>query len=161
MRALVVGDRDWDDEATIRRELRRLPRRGVVVHGDARGAERIADAVAHELGLRVEMYPATWRMQGRAAGPIRNRMMLARGNPDLVLAFHDNLAKSRGTKNMLALAQRARVKVRVVLSEAEEDRVDIELARRALAEPGCILLEDVLRRRRRAKRSRAARRSRG
>jgi hypothetical protein len=59
-------------------------------------------------------YPAQWHKYGRAAGPIRNQQMLAEGKPDLVLAFHDDIDGSRGTKDMVNRARRAGVKVEVI-----------------------------------------------
>jgi len=56
------------------------------------------------MGFPVSTYPADWAQHGRAAGPIRNQRMLTQGKPDLVVAFHDNLEHSKGTKNMLKQA---------------------------------------------------------
>ena len=113
MRVLVCGDRHWTNEEVIRRELRSLTAPSVVIHGCARGADTIAGRVAKELGVTVEEYPAQWSLHGRAAGPIRNRQMLEQGKPDLVLAFHGDLAKSKGTKNMIEQASKAGVAVRI------------------------------------------------
>lgn len=49
--------------------------------------------------------PADWPRFGSAGGPIRNWQMLRDGRPDVVLAFHDDIAASKGTKNMLGMAQ--------------------------------------------------------
>lgn len=49
----------------------------------------------------------------QAAGVIRNREMLAEG-PDVVLAFHADLAKAKGTRHMVRIAREAGVPVRVV-----------------------------------------------
>jgi hypothetical protein len=101
MKVLVCGDRDWTNKEAIRRELSKFPPGTVVVHGDCRGADRLAGEVAEELGFRVIPVPADWDTYGDAAGPIRNAKML-REHPDIerVLAFHPNLKKSKGTKNM-------------------------------------------------------------
>jgi hypothetical protein len=55
--------------------------------------------------------PGCREVSGRLAGLIRNRKMLLEGRPNLVLAFHDNLESSRGTKNMVEIAKKARVDV--------------------------------------------------
>jgi predicted RecB family endonuclease len=115
LRVLFCGDRDWKDRAVIYRWMRRV-RPTVVIEGEARGADRIAREVADNLGIEVERYPALWKTQGRAAGPIRNRRMLVEGKPDLVLAFHDSLADSKGTKNMVTAAQKAGVPWKVINS---------------------------------------------
>lgn len=56
-------------------------------------------------------YDADWNQYGKAAGPIRNRVMLKEGKPDLVHAFHDDLANSKGTKDMVTITKDAGVKV--------------------------------------------------
>jgi hypothetical protein len=109
-RVLVCGDRNWTNLEAIRRELSRH-RPSVVIHGTARGADTLAGIAALELGISVERYPANWTKYGRAAGPIRNRQMLEIGRPDLVLAFHENIADSRGTADMIRIAEKKGVPV--------------------------------------------------
>ena len=93
---LVTGARDWADAEPIRRELLLLPHDSILLHGNARGADRLAGAIAAELGLDVRPRPANWERFGKAAGIIRNREMLAEG-PDVILAFHPNLEQAKGT----------------------------------------------------------------
>ena len=50
------------------------------------------------------MFPADWKTFGKAAGPIRNRKMLDEGLPDVVIAFHEDIERSKGTKNMISQA---------------------------------------------------------
>ena len=100
MRVLVCGGRDYDDEPTIREALGSVPPGAVIVHGDARGADRLSGRVARDIGLEVEAHPADWRAHGRAAGPIRNREM-ADTDIDIVLAFPGG----RGTADMVAVAR--------------------------------------------------------
>jgi hypothetical protein len=59
--------------------------------------------------MKLKVFSANWEKHGLAAGPIRNRQMLTEGKPDLVIAFHENIEKSKGTKNMLELAKQAGV----------------------------------------------------
>jgi hypothetical protein len=70
----------------------------------ARGADSIAATEAIFMGFKVRSYPADWNRYGKAAGPIRNKLMLDQ-NPDLVLAFHPNIAQSKGTGNMVSIAK--------------------------------------------------------
>jgi hypothetical protein len=112
MRILVCGDRNWMDYDLVRRTLDEYPV-DEVVEGEARGADRCGRTAALVKGIRLVAMPAEWQLYGRAAGPIRNKAMLGT-HPDLVLAFHDNIATSKGTANMLAQAQRAGVATRLV-----------------------------------------------
>lgn len=118
MRILVTGDRNWSDRDAIERALRRCPDGPhILVHGAARGADRIAAEVAQALGWAVEAFPANWEKHGKAAGPIRNRQMLNEGTPQLVIAFHNDLANSKGTADMVRVAEKAGVPVvKVALS---------------------------------------------
>ena len=112
MRLLVCGSRYWKPFDPIKRELKRL-RPTVVIHGGAKGADSLAGIAARELGIMVEVYPAEWEVYGRSAGPIRNRKMLKEGKPDLVLAFHEDIKKSKGTADMMAIAKKAGIKVKL------------------------------------------------
>jgi hypothetical protein len=96
MIVLVCGSRDWTNPDIIRTRLSKLPQGTVVVEGEGRGADRIARDVALELGFEVLRVPANWKLYKKAAGPIRNREMLDLG-PGLIIAFHEDLASSRGT----------------------------------------------------------------
>lgn len=73
----------------------------MVIHGGARGVDRLCGEAAVALNYEVSVYVAEWDIYGPGAGPIRNRKMLDE-NPDIkiVLAFHDDIMKSRGTLHM-------------------------------------------------------------
>ena len=117
MRVLICGDRHWADDASIRWHLQQLHEQYPdleVIEGGATGADSIAGEIAREMGLTVYEYPAKWATYGKAAGPVRNAEMLVDGKPDLVLAFHDNLSTSRGTRDMVQRARKAGVPVEVI-----------------------------------------------
>ncbi len=95
----------------------------VLIHGDAYGADKISGKIVEsyppdpdtdEAEVQVLKFPANWTKLGRAAGPVRNRQMLREGKPDFVLAFHKNLNESRGTKDMVAVARKAGIPVKIV-----------------------------------------------
>ena len=50
----------------------------LLLHGGARGADRLIDHAARSLAWPVEVIPAEWGRYGRAAGPLRNGLMLRR-----------------------------------------------------------------------------------
>lgn len=104
------------------RELDALLKRGLVIecviHGAAGGADRRAGEWARGHELAVIEYPAQWMTYGRSAGPIRNRLMLDDGKPDLVVAFRDVNVESIGTGHMIATARVAGVPVQVYKNRA-------------------------------------------
>lgn len=111
MKVLICGDREWTNISMIRRELEKLPKNTLIIHGAARGADSIADKVARELGFKKPIkYPADWTKYGKGAGPIRNREML-KEDPDLVLAFHNSIENSKGTKDMIEISKERGIKV--------------------------------------------------
>ena len=126
---LVTGDRNWqiDDPkylGVIAEELRSLISYTTdgevhIIHGDARGVDAIAASVAREYGYDVTPYPAEWDKYHKAAGPKRNQQMLDEGTPNLVLAFHDDIKTSKGTKDMVKRALKAGVQVLHVQSNGE------------------------------------------
>ncbi len=126
MRILCCGDRNWTSYEIIRRELEKLPEDVEIIQGCARGADKISLNIAKSIGLKIISsknnddiinnpgFPADWNKYGKAAGPIRNKQMLVEGKPDLVLAFHNNIENSKGTKNMVDIARKAGVKVIII-----------------------------------------------
>jgi len=112
MRILVCGDRNWTDGAWIHAVLAQHDKDTVVIEGDARGADRLAGIAADRLFTSAkEVYPALWNLYGKRAGFMRNTEMLVQGKPDLVYAFHLDLAHSKGTAMMVRIAAEAGVKV--------------------------------------------------
>ena len=58
-------------------------------------------------GLPCTVFQADWAGLGRKAGPIRNKLMLDEGKPDLVVAFPGG----RGTAHMTRIARGAGIEV--------------------------------------------------
>jgi hypothetical protein len=86
-----------------------------IIHGGATGADALAAEWAEARKVKATAFPADWKAHGRAAGPIRNRQMLAklmahgveRNCAIGVVAFPGGA----GTTDMVVTAQKARVKV--------------------------------------------------
>lgn len=107
MRILITGDRDWTYGRGIRSVLESMQSASglpfemiTIVHGDARGADKLAGYHAALLGFKVEPYPAEWKRFGLGAGPKRNQKMLESG-VNFCLAFHDRIHESKGTRDMV------------------------------------------------------------
>ena len=111
MRVLICGDRFYDKVFFIEDFVKTLPKGSVVIQGECPfgGADLIAKAAAEEHGYEHDDYPADWTKFGKGAGPIRNTRMIKEGKPDVVVAFHDNISSSKGSKNMLAQARFNRI----------------------------------------------------
>ena len=108
---VVTGGREWDNPVVVEGALTVHGSKGdTLIHGNCRGLDRQAGAIAKNLGFIVDSMPAEWGRYGKGAGPIRNRQMLDR-QPDLVLSFHPNLEQSRGTKDCVEEAIRRGIPV--------------------------------------------------
>ena len=110
MRVLVCGGCEFDDVGLMTSVLDRLHTERpftVLIHGNARGADRIADAWAQWTGVPREPYElpqGEWDELGKKAGPLRNQRMFDEGKPDLVVAFPGG----GGTKDMVRRAVKER-----------------------------------------------------
>jgi hypothetical protein len=72
-----------------------------VIHGDARGADKMGERWALAHGLQVNILRPDWKRLGRSAGFKRNVQLVARAN--YLIAFWDG--RSRGTAHSIQLAQ--------------------------------------------------------
>jgi len=111
MRVIVCGGRDYADVETLGRRLGAFhARHGIttILHGDARGADRLAARWATEHGVEALAFPADWR-RGRSAGPLRNTAMLMQ-RPDAIIAFPGGA----GTADMIRKARVAGVPIWIV-----------------------------------------------
>lgn len=82
----------------------------MIVHGNARGVDRIAHQEAQKAGLLIESHPADWDRYGKAAGFIRNEEMAKLG-ADLCICFWDG--RSRGTLHMMEMAAKYGIPIEV------------------------------------------------
>ena len=118
---LICGDRHWKDRKAIVNQVLRYYHSPygleVIIQGMAPGADSLAGSVAREYYIPQLAIPARWDQYGRAAGPMRNKVMLTQllfYDDPLVLAFHDDLPNSKGTANMVRIARQAKVPVRLI-----------------------------------------------
>lgn len=109
-RVLVCGGRDyldWESAYTVLDAAHYANPIECLIHGAARGADRIAADWAVSRLVPVEPYPADWRLYGRGGGPIRNQRMIDEGKPHMVIAFPGG----KGTADMIRRAEAAKVPV--------------------------------------------------
>lgn len=113
MKILICGDRNYRDYWAIYDVISKLDKNSIIIHGAAKGTDTIAGMIATKLGLAVIPVKAEWKKYGKAAGPIRNRIMLEM-KPDLVIAFHNNIENSKGTKDCIEEAKKRGIEVTLI-----------------------------------------------
>ncbi len=116
-RILITGSREWVKPELIYDAIWQWVRENTIpneevflIHGDAsRGADRIARDYARGVSwLLEEAHPADWENEGRAAGFIRNQLMVDLG-ADVTLAFIRN--GSKGATHTAGQAAKAGIPV--------------------------------------------------
>ena len=101
---LVCGGRDYTDKEAIWNLLDRAHAKFNIthlIHGCAKGVDRLAGEWANARGVQEVSCPANWERFKNAAGPIRNQYM-AELDPNALIAFPGG----KGTKNMVEQAAR-------------------------------------------------------
>ena len=104
IRVGVVGSRTFERLDLVSDTVRSLGR-CVVVSGGAKGVDITAEREALRLGYPEPMiHPPKWKQQGKAAGMIRNRLIIE--DSDGLIIFWDGV--SPGTAGTLKLAKQAK-----------------------------------------------------
>lgn len=123
IRLLIAGSRTFDDfemlqritDEALRMMKQKHPDSSInIISGSATGADSLATIYAKMNIIPYKEFPAKWNLYGKSAGPIRNKEMLdyiLDGIPYL-LTFWDG--ESRGTMNMINIAEKAGVPTTVV-----------------------------------------------
>lgn len=102
-RVLVSGGRAFNDRKLLNAALDGYHNRfpiDVIIHGKARGADKLAGGWAAANDVDVIACPANWTGLGRSAGIRRNTEMFRDERPDAVIAFPGG----RGTGHMIGHA---------------------------------------------------------
>lgn len=90
MRVCVCGSRDYWDREHLREYLDLFHKRTpitLLIHGNYRGADRLARNWARSHGVVELPFDADWETLGLSAGPIRNQRMMDEGDPEALIAF--------------------------------------------------------------------------
>lgn len=118
MRVLICGSRSWGasfrEFEVMEKRIISLPSDAIIIHGDARGADRMGAGIGRARNFKVESFPANWDQYGKKAGILRNLEMLDSGI-DLVLAFYDGT--SAGTRHTILEARKRGIPMEVHLRE--------------------------------------------
>lgn len=115
MRVIIAGSRSITDFQLIHQAMLEARRvwgftgRFTVISGGASGVDQLGERWARECGYPLEVCPADWKEHGRAAGPMRNKLMADRA--EALVAVWDG--RSRGTADMILKAHRRGLRVHV------------------------------------------------
>lgn len=116
MIVLVTGGRHYSDRGMVYVTLDKIHAETpitLLVHGDAPGADTLADEWAEKNEVPKKPCPANWFPNGpqlpmdRSAGPKRNSFMLTEYQPDLLVAFPGD----NGTMDMIKKARAKKIPV--------------------------------------------------
>ena len=117
MNLIVAGGRDFTDYKLLKEKLDFLlsntdKEEVTILCGMARGADLLGKRYADENNIDVWEYPANWEKYGKQAGYLRNSQMADEGTH--LVAFWNGTVKGSGTYNMIQIAHKRGLIVRVV-----------------------------------------------
>lgn len=110
MKVAIIGSRTFNNKEKFLSIVSKLPITKIV-SGEALGADKLAKEYARENNIEYIGHKAKWITYGKAAGPIRNRLVID-DDIDEVIAFWD--MKSPGTKDAILYANKIGKKVTIV-----------------------------------------------
>lgn len=112
MKIIVTGGRYYKDYAMLDDVLNLFPQVSCIIQGGATGADLLAREYAKDNDIKCKTYDAEWDIHGKAAGPIRNRIMLKENKDSIVIAFPGG----KGTENCIQEA----VKLNMIILRVEK-----------------------------------------
>ena len=127
IRVIIAGSRTFNDFQLMKNNVDSIFNEHIygkgfskdditVVCGMASGADLLGKQYAEMNGIKVKCFPANWDLYGNSAGYIRNEEMAKyasykKGYGALIAFWNGN---SRGTKNMIDLANKYGLKVFII-----------------------------------------------
>lgn len=117
-RVIIAGSRDFDDYQLLKtictNYTSNLGDDITIVSGGAKGADQLGEKFAREEHYFIKKFLPNWNKYGKAAGPKRNEQMakFASEEDGHLIVFWDG--ESKGTKNMINLANKYNLGVRIV-----------------------------------------------
>lgn len=119
---VVTGDRTWSTKkqrAVIRKYVDDIPDDVLIVEGGCQGVDQLtAEICRTDLQRSCLSIPAPFKKMGKPAGPYRNQQMINL-QPILVLAFHNKIKKSKGTKDCVKRALKREIPVHQINSRGQ------------------------------------------
>lgn len=88
MKICTTGGRHFGDKKAVEEVLNQFyPQIDMIGVGDAPGADLLVRNWCRDKVVRFKVFVADWQKNGKAAGPIRNRLMIDTIKPDVLIAF--------------------------------------------------------------------------
>jgi len=117
-KVIIAGGRDFNDYELLKNKcdyyLSNVDKSNIVIiSGMARGADSLGERYAQERGLKLEGYPANWKLYGKSAGFKRNQVLVK--NASAAICFWDG--KSKGTKHTIDLCKEKGIPIKIVRYE--------------------------------------------
>ena len=114
----VVGNRSFDDYELVEKTLSDFIREKeltevVIISGGATGADSLAEKFAIENRYQSKIFYPNWEEYGRAAGPIRNKLIVE--NSEIIFVFWNGAGK--GTQSTISIAEKMNVQVIKVVKD--------------------------------------------
>lgn len=107
MKIAVVGGRDFNDYELLKSEMMKFINENNniqgLVSGGAKGADSLAERLAAEFNIPMQLFKPDYKRYGRAATIVRNAEIVE--NSDVIFAFWNG--KSKGTHDTIKKAQKA------------------------------------------------------
>lgn len=113
MKVIVAGSLTFEDYQLLKKTMDELVNGHddvTVLSGTADGADKLGEQWAFSRCYTVRRFHPDWKRYGKAAGPIRNHLMVMEA--DTLVAFWDG--KSRGTASIIRLARSNGLTVKIV-----------------------------------------------
>lgn len=110
MKLAVIGSRDFTDWNLLCKTLDNYDIE-LIVSGNATGADQLAERYAIEFKILTKIFFPDWRLYGKSAGAIRNKLIV--DNADQVVVFWDG--ESKGSKISIDYAKSKGIPVDIIL----------------------------------------------
>jgi len=111
MKLAVVGSKSFKDYEKLKEVLDEYEDVEEIVSGGAVGADSLAERYAIEHHIPIKVFYPNWSKYGKAAGPIRNKLIIQRA--DKVVAFYNG--HSRGTESSMRYANSMNKDLKIVM----------------------------------------------
>ena len=106
----IVGSRNYNNFEEFSKTIDKYLPISEIISGGCRGTDLMAKRYAMQNKINYKEFPADWKRYGKAAGPIRNKLIVDAS--DAVIAFLS--PSSKGTLNSINYAKKQKKKLIVV-----------------------------------------------